>query len=416
MQSTRGMHDILPTEVKYWQYIYKIALDNLDIANYQEIRTPILEDQSLFLKSIGEHTDIINKEMYSFTDRGGRQLTLRPEGTAAIARSIIQHKLCRQKQIQRLWYMGPMFRYERPQHGRQRQFHQLGIECYGTTSPALDAQIIYLADNILKKLQCNHYTIELNSIGSLENRKEYDIKLRDYLTKYYKDLSSESQSHFHNSTIKLLDSKDHHLQEILSEGPQITSVLNSSSLKHLEEVKDCLYSMGVSYIINPKLVRGLDYYNDTVFEFKTSLLGTQDTICGGGRYDTLTNQLGCEAIPAVGWGMGLERLLLLVQKNLFLDTKTIHFYIATYGRGTINYALSIIPLFQESKFKYEIDFSTSTIRKQIQKAHKKKAKICIIIGDEEINNQTITVKWLDEYKQITYSKQNFIKMIKSLSV
>lgn len=416
MQSTRGMHDILPKEVKYWQHIYQIALETLNIASYQEIRTPIIEDQSLFLRSIGEHTDIVNKEMYNFTDRGGRHLTLRPEGTAAIARSIIQHKLCSQKQVQKLWYMGPMFRYERPQHGRQRQFHQLGIECYGSTSPAMDAQIIYLADNILKNLQCNHYTIEVNSIGSLENRKEYEIKLQDYLEKYYNDLSPESQSRFHDNTIKLLDSKDKHLQAILSEGPQISSVLSSTSLKHLEEVKECLSSMGINYIINPKLVRGLDYYNDTVFEVKTSLLGTQDTICGGGRYDTLTNQLGYEDIPAMGWGMGLERLLLLVQKNLQLDTEKIYFYIATHGQGAINYAVSLIPLFQEGKFKYEIDFSTSTMKKQIQKAHKKEAKICLLIGDSEINNQNITVKWLDEYKQTTYSKQNFITMVKSLSI
>jgi len=410
------MHDILPKETQYWQYIYQIALENLNIASYQEIRTPIIEDQSLFLRSIGEHTDIVNKEMYNFTDRAGRYLTLRPEGTAAIARSIIQHKLCSQKQVQRLWYMGPMFRYERPQHGRQRQFHQLGIECYGSTSPAMDAQIIYLADNILKNLQCSQYTIELNSIGSLENRKKYEINLRDYLKTYYNDLSSESKSRFKNSTIKLLDSKDKHLQEILSEGPQITSVLSSASLKHLEEVRECLSNMGVSYIINPKLVRGLDYYNDTVFEVKTSLLGTQDTICGGGRYDTLTSQLGYEAIPAVGWGMGLERLLLLVQKNLLLDTEKIYFYIATYGQGTINYALSLIPLFQEGKFKYEIDFSTSTLRKQIQKAQKKEAKICLLIGDNEIKNQSITVKWLNEYKQVTYSKDNFIAMVTSLSI
>lgn len=416
MQSTRGMHDILPEEIKYWQYIYQIALENLNIANYQEIRTPIIEDQSLFLRSIGEHTDIVNKEMYSFTDRGGRNLTLRPEGTAAIARSIIQHKLCSQKQVQRLWYMGPMFRYERPQHGRQRQFHQLGIECYGSESPAMDSQIIYLADNILKNLQCDDYTIEINSIGSLKNRKEYEIKLKDYLTTYYNELSSESQSRFHDSTIKLLDSKDKYLQEILSEAPLITSVLDSNSLKHFEEVTDGLYSMGVNYIMNPKLVRGLDYYNDTVFEIKTGLLGTQDTICGGGRYDTLTNQLGYEAIPAMGWGMGLERLLLLIQNNLSLDTEKIYFYIATQNPNAINYALSLIPLFQESKLKYEIDFSTSTIKKQIQKAHRKEAKICLVIGDNEVSNQNITVKWLNEYKQMTYSKQNFVAMVKSLSI
>nr|YP_010988216.1 Histidine-tRNA ligase [Rhodochorton tenue]WOK79412.1 Histidine-tRNA ligase [Rhodochorton tenue] len=413
MQSTRGMHDILPEEIKYWQYIYQVALESLSLANYHEIRTPIIEETSLFSRSIGEGTDIVNKEMYNFLDQGNRNLTLRPEGTAGIARSVIQHKLCKQQQIQKLWYLGPMFRYERPQHGRQRQFHQLGLECYGSGNAAIDAETIYLANNLLEKLQCSNYTIEINSIGSLENRKQYEIKLQDYLRKYYKDLSAESQARFQTNTIKLLDSKDKHLQEILSYGPQIKDVLSITSIEHFEKVQGYLKNLNIHYVINPKLVRGLDYYNDTVFEIKTNLLGTQDTICGGGRYDRLTNQLGHNVIPAIGWGIGVERLLILIKDKLILKNKTTFFYIATQNDTTIGYALSLIPIFQKQKLKYEIDLSASGFQKQIKKAYKRQAEICILIGEDEVKTESITVKWLKEYKQITYSKQNFIKLIEN---
>ena len=416
MQSTRGMHDILPGEIEYWQYIYEVALKELSVANYAEIRTPIMEDTSLYLRSIGECTDIVSKEMYSFLDKGGRNLTLRPEGTAGVARSIIQNNLCKHNSIQKLWYFSPMFRYERPQYGRQRQFHQLGIECYGSNHPAIDAQIIYLAKNILDKLHCDNYSIELNSIGSLDDRKKYEVKLKDYLYTYYQDLTPELQHCFHNNTIKLLDSKDTYIQELLSEGPQLTEVVNSTSLKHFETVKNYLSEMNVQYKISTQMVRGLDYYNDTVFEFKTNQLGTQDTICGGGRYDMLTHQLGSKTIPAIGWGIGIERLLLLIKKNLILDNCSLYFYIASQGDKSIAYALSLVPILQKNNIKYEIDVSNSTFQKQIKKAYKKNAIACILIGDDEISSNSITLKWLNEYKQEKYSQQDFITMIRTRSL
>jgi histidyl-tRNA synthetase len=413
MQSTRGMYDILPEEIKYWQHIYQVALETLSLANYYEVRTPIIEETSLFSRSIGRDTDIVNKEMYNFIDKGGRLLTLRPEGTAGVARSIIQHKLCNQHQIQKLWYLGPMFRYERPQNGRQRQFHQLGLECYGSSNPAIDAEIIYLANNILRKLHCSNYRIEINSIGSLESRKRYEVKLQDYLRKYYKDLSTESQIRLETNTIRLLDSKDKSLQEILLSGPQLTDVLEVKSIEHFEKVKEYLRSMDINYIVNSQLVRGLDYYNDTVFEIKTDELGGQNTICGGGRYDTLTNQLGQETIPSIGWGIGIERLLLLTKDKLILNEDKIFLYIATQNDHAMRYALSLTPLFQMQKLKYEIDLSQGGFHKQIKKAYKKQAEICILIGIDEVKTESITVKWLKEYKQSTYSKPDFIKLVQS---
>jgi len=392
--------------------IKEIALETLSLANYHEIRTPIIETTSLFSRSIGANTDIVEKEMYNFTDQGKRLLTLRPEGTAGVARSIVQHKLCNQHQIQKLWYLGPMFRYERPQSGRQRQFHQLGLECYGSNNPAVDAEIIQLANKILEKLQCNNYRIEINSIGSLKNRKEYEVKLQDYLRKYYSDLSTESRMRLETNTIKLLDSKDKDLQEILLGAPQLADILDLESVRHFEKVKGYLQEMGLKYIVNSHLVRGLDYYNDTVFEIKTNQLGAQDTLCGGGRYDQLTTQLGEDAIPSIGWGIGIERLLLLTKNKIILNDDQLLLYIATQGDDAMLSALGLVPIFQIQQLKYEIDLGQSTFKKQIKKAQKKKAKICLLIGDDEVKTNSITVKWLQEYKQITYSRSNFIKLIK----
>jgi histidyl-tRNA synthetase len=263
MQSIRGMHDILPEEVKYWQYIYSAAIETFEIASYQEIRTPLLENTALFNRSIGENTDIINKEMYNFKDRGNRDLTLRPEGTASIARAIIQHSLCNNHQIQRLWYLAPMFRYERPQHGRQRQFHQLGIECIGSYSAMADAEIIYLAQYFLNKLQCTNYSIEINSIGSIKDRSQYKLDLQKYLIPYIEDLDEESRTRLFNNTIKILDSKSDKTQEILNDAPKLINYLEKSTLKHFEEVTDYLDGLQIKYKINTKIVRGLDYYNKT---------------------------------------------------------------------------------------------------------------------------------------------------------
>nr|YP_009314209.1 Histidine-tRNA ligase [Izziella formosana]SCW22463.1 Histidine-tRNA ligase [Izziella formosana] len=407
MQSIRGMHDILPEESKYWQHIYTEAFKVLDTANYQEIRTPILELQSLFERSIGQDTDIINKEMYTFLDRSNRALTLRPEGTAGIARAIIQHKLCDNQSIQKLWYLGPMFRYERPQRGRQRQFHQLGLECYGTNHPLIDAEVIALAQKILQNLKSQSIKVNINSLGSTKERKIYENQLQDYLSKYVNDLDNESAHKIATNPFRLLDSKSPKIHEILQFAPKITDSLQKESKNRFDQVQEYLHEIGIEFKINHHLVRGLDYYNDTVFEIKTDLLGTQDTICGGGRYDNLTKQIGGKQIDAVGWGIGVERLLLLIKNSLLLPEKPICVYIAIPDIQNIHYGLSITQSLQKYHLKYELDISGCSIKKHLQKASKQHAMICLILGQEEIRQNNISVRWMQRNKQVTYSKESF---------
>nr|YP_009315031.1 Histidine-tRNA ligase [Scinaia undulata]SCW23486.1 Histidine-tRNA ligase [Scinaia undulata] len=414
MQSPRGMKDILPEEVRYWQYIYDVALQTFNTANYHEIRTPILEETLLFNRSIGEGTDIVNKEMYNFTDQGKRELSLRPEGTAGIARAITQHKLCEAQSIQKLWYLGPMFRYERPQYGRQRQFHQLGLECHGSNHPMIDAEIIYLATTILQKCSCKEYTLEINSIGSNINRETYVIELTDHLKKYYDDLDLESKKKLSLSPIKILDSKNQKIQEILVDGPCLNKFLDKSSINHFVQLQEYLDSLNIAFKVNYGLVRGLDYYNDTVFEIKTNKLGSQDTICGGGRYNSLVEQIGGKETPSIGWGIGIERLLLLIKDQMILTEQPPCIYIAVQANINLKYVLQLIPKIHKHELKYELDTSNSSIKKQLQRANKKQSMACIIIGENEIINQNITIKWLHKYKQDTYKIQDFLKILPTI--
>lgn len=414
MQSIRGMHDILPEEVKYWQYIYLAAIETFEIASYQEIRTPLLENTALFNRSIGENTDIINKEMYTFKDRGNRDLTLRPEGTASIARAVIEHNLCNNHQIQRLWYLAPMFRYERPQHGRQRQFHQLGIECIGSYNAIADAETIYLAQYFLNKLQCTDYSIEINSIGSIKDRSRYKLDLQKYLIPYIDDLDQESQTRLFNNTIRILDSKSQKTQEILNYAPKLINYLEQSTLEHFEEVTDYLDNLQIQYTINTKIVRGLDYYNKTAFEIKSPLQGTQDTICGGGRYDNLIEQIGGPQIPAVGWAIGIERLLLIAKDQIEIQSQPLYYYIATEGYEAKKYILQIIPSLQKYQIKFEIDFTNSNFQKQLKRANRKKAIMCLLISSYEVENNSITIKWLQEYQQESYYIKDFLDNLKNI--
>lgn len=408
MQSIRGMHDILPGEIEYWQHIYLTALRILGLASYKEIRTPILESTSLFLRSIGEGTDIVNKEMYSFIDQHQRQLTLRPENTASIARAVIQHNLVIDKTIQRLWYLGPMFRYERPQRGRQRQFHQLGLECCGSPSPIVDAEIIYLAKHLLDTLNCQNYQIEVNSLGTLKDRQKYQVVLKNYLEHYIHDLDEETRIKLRINPIKLLDSKNNSLKAILNYAPKLIDYLDISSIKHLENVKEYLTTLNIAFNLNLNLVRGLDYYTNTVFEIKTNLLDTQDTICGGGRYNGLIEKLGGPSIASAGWAIGIERLLLLIKHKIELNHTPLIFYIATQGHEARKYALTLLATIQKYQLRFEIDLSDSNFNKQLKKANQHKAMICLIIGEYEVANKYITLKWLQEHYQIQITSEEFI--------
>nr|YP_010195839.1 histidine-tRNA ligase [Crassiphycus birdiae]UAD83236.1 histidine-tRNA ligase [Crassiphycus birdiae] len=412
MQPLRGTKDILPYEIIYWQQIYNKASDVLTLHNYSEIRTPIIETTNLFERTIGESTDIINKEMYSFTDQSNRNITLRPEATASIARAFISNKLYQSK-LQKLWYLGPMFRYERPQSGRQRQFHQLGIECIGSLSPMADTEVIHLASKIVSQLGLKNYVLEINSIGNLEEREMYKVDLIKYLSKYQKDLDEDSQNRLYSNPLRILDSKNMKTQEILEYAPNLNQYLNKTSTEHFYLVCKYLDNLNIPHTINHKLVRGLDYYNHTTFEIKTNSKNSQNTICGGGRYDNLIEQLGGPKTPAVGWAIGIERLLKVIQKELqlTLSQQQINVYIATQGLAAQTKIWEIVQNLEKEKIKFELDLSNTSFQKQIKRASKLGAKFCIILGDQEINNNCITTRKLNEHKQYTVPYSSFLEEI-----
>lgn len=397
MQTLRGTKDILPDEIYYWQDIYNTVNKLLTIYNYHEIRTPILENTDLFIRSIGTDTDIINKEMYTFEDQSKRKITLRPEGTASIARAYINNKMYEKSKINRLWYLGPMFRYERPQKGRQRQFHQLGIECIGSDSPIADIEVIRIAHKIINIFCLNQYVIEINSIGNLEERAKYKEKLINYLSKYKQDLDIDSKKRLTSNPLRILDSKNLNTQNILIDAPKLKSCLNSISLNHFNKICEHLTYLNIPYEINDKLVRGLDYYNYTAFEIKTNELGTQDTICGGGRYDKLIEQLGGPITPSVGWAIGIERLLLLNKNHI--KKKQLNIYIIARVFEAQKKIWNIIKIIEECNINFNLDLTHNSLAKQLKQANFLSAQVCMIIEEEEITNNFITIKWLKNGEQ-----------------
>lgn len=409
MQTLRGTKDILPEEIQSWQHLYLEALKLLSIYNYSEIRTPIIESTELFVKGVGNETDIINKEMYSFADQGERNITLRPEGTACIARAYINNKLYRKSIVQKLWYIGPMFRYERPQSGRQRQFHQLGVECIGSNNSLADAEVINIANSILKKLNCPNYTIEINSIGTPVERIKYKEAFTDYIQKYKNELDSDSQWRLINNPLRIFDSKNLSTQAILEDSPCISHYLEKESLEHFNLVCEYLNRLEIPFKINTKLFRGLDYYNHTAFEIINAELGKQNTICGGGRYSDLIQQLGGPNVSGVGWAIGIERLFLLINRNQVIQKDI--FYIVTQGIDAQKKACQLIQVLEKNSIKFYLDITHNNFQKQIKKATQMHCLGCLILGLNEIKNNSITIKWLEKRYQETISYDNLIDYI-----
>nr|YP_009541772.1 histidine tRNA synthetase [Neogoniolithon spectabile]AYR05981.1 histidine tRNA synthetase [Neogoniolithon spectabile] len=412
MQTIRGTKDILPSDIYKWQELYLKAIEIFNIYDYLEIKTPIVETTDLFLRSVGNNTDIVSKEMYIFSDRGGRALTLRPEGTAPIARAIINNKLYLDNNIQKLWYMGPMFRYERPQSGRQRQFHQLGIECIGSNSPLAEVEVITIIKQILDTLRCQDYQIEINSIGNKEERIQYTKDLVNYMSEFEYDLDVTVRKRLLNNPLRLLDSKDPKIQSILNKAPILIDYLGKKSLKHFTAVCKYLDDLNITYKINHKLVRGLDYYNDTTFEITSKKLGGQNTICGGGRYNELINSLGGPNLPGVGCAIGIERLMIIRDKidKISNDKKRVHVIIQSHKEN--QKGLEIITKLRSANILFHLELEDINIQKQIQKAIKNKALCCIIIGENEILNRTVTIKWLKGKFQETVQEEKIIEYIK----
>lgn len=394
IQATRGTRDILPEEVGYWQQIEAAAREILGRAAYQEIRTPIFEQTNLFERGIGEATDVVGKEMYTFKDRGDRSITLRPEGTAGVVRSFIEHSLSAQGGVQRLWYCGSMFRYERPQAGRQRQFHQIGVEVLGSPSPRADVEVIAIFADILQALGLKNLVLNLNSIGNASDRLQYREALVNYLTPYKDDLDADSQDRLTRNPLRILDSKDERTQAILIEAPSVLDHLNPDSHHRFEQVQTLLTDLNIPFLINTRLVRGLDYYTHTVFEIQSADLGAQATVGGGGRYDGLVSELGGADTPAVGWAIGMERLVILLQQLHSLPTANIDFYLVSKGTQAEAQAVVLAQRLRHDGFTVELDLSGSAFGKQFKRADRSGAAACLILGDEEAANQTVQLKWL----------------------
>ena len=411
IQAIRGTRDILPEEVGYWQRVEAVAAEIFGRAVYQEIRPPIFEQTSLFERGIGEATDIVGKEMYTFVDRGDRSITLRPEGTAGVVRGFIEHNLYAQGGVQRLWYKGPMFRYERPQAGRQRQFYQIGVELLGSDDPRADVEVIAIATDLLQALGLKSLRLDLNSVGTPEDRQGYREALVNYLIPYQDELDKDSQERLHRNPLRILDSKDKRTQEIAQNAPSILDHLSPDSQRHFAQVQQRLRDLGIKYQLNPCLVRGLDYYTHTAFEIQSDDLGAQATVCGGGRYDGLVKELGGPDTPAVGWAIGMERLILLLQQLLSAaPNPKPDFYLVSRGEAAEAQALQLAQKLRSSGFTVELDLSGSGFAKQFKRADRSGAIACLILGDAEAESQTVKLKWMNSKEQQSLSQAQLLSM------
>ncbi|MBN1379346.1 MAG: histidine--tRNA ligase [Gammaproteobacteria bacterium] len=397
IQTVRGMHDILPAETAAWQRLEQILRGLMHAYGYQEIRLPLLEKTELFSRSIGEVTDIVEKEMYTFEDRNGDSLSLRPEGTAGCVRAGIQHGILH-NQIQRLWYMGTMYRHERPQKGRYREFRQLGVEVFGLPGPDVDAEMILLGVRLWRQLGLSDLRLELNSIGSAEERLRYRDGLVKYFTAHRKLLDQDSLERLERNPLRILDSKNPAMQQIIADAPPFSDCLGSESLSHLDGVRAILDQAGVEYTINPKLVRGLDYYNLTVFEWKTTALGAQDTVCAGGRFDGLVEQLGGSATPAIGFAIGLERLLSVMQLQDKQETYAPDACLLITGQVSAAIGMQLTEMIRDALPHRSIVYhcGSASLKSQLKRADRSGAGFALIVGDEEQQAATITVKFLRE--------------------
>ncbi|MBO8243489.1 histidine--tRNA ligase [Prochlorococcus marinus XMU1411] len=392
LKNLRGTIDLLPDQLIKWQNVEKILLEQLARASIKEIRTPILEMTELFIRGIGEGTDVVSKEMYTFLDRGERSCTLRPEGTASVARALIQNGLS--SNLQKLWYMGPMFRYERPQAGRQRQFHQLGVEFIGYDSVRSDVEIIALAWDILGKLGIKELNLEINTLGDLNDRLNFQKSFLEWLEINKNSLDLDSQNRITKNPLRILDSKNIQTQKALENAPRLFNFLSEESHKRYSDLKKNLEVLKIPYVENFNLVRGLDYYTHTAFEITSGALGSQATVCGGGRYDDLIKQMGGPNTPAIGFAIGLERLILLAGKELEIPRNT-DIYIINQGLIAESLAMDLSRKLRNYDLLVELDLSGASFSKQFKKANKLKSKSVIVIGDDEAVNGEFIIRLFD---------------------
>ena len=412
IQALRGVQDILPEEIGYWQQIEAMARDVFAKAVYQEIRPPIIEQTELFERGIGEATDVVGKEMYTFRDRGDRSITLRPELTAGVVRAFIQHNFG--AGVHRLWYTGPVFRYERPGAGRQRQFHQIGLENIGSQDPRADVEVIAIALQLFQELGLESLVLDLNSVGRGPDRQHYREALVSFLAPYKDELDKDSQDRLTRNPLRILDSKDKRTREIVADAPSLLDYLGDESRQHFDRVREMLSALDIAYRLNPCLVRGLDYYTHTAFEIKAESLGNEATICGGGRYDGLVTELGGKDTPAVGWALGMERLVLLLKQLETVQKRELDFYLVSRGDRAEAQAMVLAQKLRYFNFSVELDLSGAAFGKQFKRADRSGAKACLVIGDAEAENQTVNLKWMDTQKQEAIAQSQLLTMTDTL--
>mgnify|MGYP001813907828 CR=1 FL=1 len=400
LQAIRGMNDILPAQSPAWQYFEDTVRSVLDTYGFQEIRMPIVEKTELFKRSIGEVTDIVEKEMYTFDDRNGDSLTLRPEGTAGCVRACIQHGLTH-NQVQRLWYSGPMFRHERPQKGRYRQFHQIGIEVFGLDGPDIDAELLMLTARLWKRLGLQQVSLQLNSLGTSADRAKFREALVSYLQQHREQLDEDSKRRLESNPLRILDSKSPQTQSLLEEAPRLAEYIDAESQAHFDQLCSLLDAARIPYTVNPRLVRGLDYYGRTVFEWVTDQLGAQGTVCAGGRYDVLVEQLGGRTTPAVGFAMGIERLIALLEsQHVSLPDKAPHVYIVAVGEQAQRHGLLLSEQLRDSvpALRIMTHCGGGSFKSQFKKADRSGAHFALVLGDEELEQGRAGLKALREQK------------------
>ena len=395
-QSVKGFYDVLPEKQKLFRFFEDVALELLDQYGYHEIGLPIVEPTELFVDSVGSFTDIVEKEMYSWEDPlNNDRLTLRPEGTAGCVRAVIQNNLTYNGSA-KLFYRGAMFRHENVQKGRQRQFHQLGVETFGISSPAADAEQITFLDRLWKKLKLKKISLVINSIGDIEDRKAYRAKLIEYFEKNFDQLDEDARRRYKDNPMRILDSKNKDMQALLNSAPNLSDFLSQDTKDHFNELQKLLLQNNVNFSVNHRLVRGLDYYNRTVFEWTTNDLGSQGTIAGGGRYDYLVESLGGNSTYACGFAIGIERIVLLLEENAQLTTFSPEIYIVNNGVGAQAFALQVAEKLRDEAFSVSVNLEGTSFKSQFKKADKSDAKICLIIGEEEVRNRIIQIKLIRE--------------------
>ncbi|HHC6583662.1 TPA: histidine--tRNA ligase [Vibrio parahaemolyticus] len=417
IQAIRGMNDCLPTQSPLWQKLENTVKNVISAYGYNEVRMPIVEETNLFSRAVGEETDVVSKEMYTFDDRNGDSLTLRPEGTAGCVRSCIQNSLINRDE-QRLWYMGPMFRHERPQKGRYRQFHQCGVEVFGLNGPDVDAELIMMTARLWRELGIDkHVRLELNSIGSQEDRADYRTALVAFLEQHIDVLDEDCKRRMRTNPLRVLDTKNPDIQAILGDAPRLSEYLGEESKAHFAGLCELLDAAGIEYTVNERLVRGLDYYNRTVFEWITESLGAQGTVCGGGRYDGLVEQLGGKPTPAVGFAMGLERLVLMLETLELTDVRrSVDVYVVTAGEGTMMAGMKLAEQLREaiSGVRVMNHFGGGNFKKQFKRADKVGAVVALVLGENEVADNTVVLKDLVGGEQETYSQAEVAEKIAAL--